>query len=103
MADNKIYITARELSDMLGVSMGYAYKIIRKLNKELDKDGFIVIAGKVPKGYFEKRWFQCKGGLIYEGGERQENRKVADSIQIYRLAGCSQKNNKTRFRYKTRG
>ena len=50
MADNKIYITARELSDMLGVSMGYAYKIIRKLNKELDKDGFIVIAGKVPKG-----------------------------------------------------
>ena len=28
MADNKIYITARELSDMLGVSMGYAYKII---------------------------------------------------------------------------
>ena len=57
MADNKIYITARERSDMLGVSMGYAYKIIRKLNKELDKDGFIVIAGKVPKGYFEKRWF----------------------------------------------
>lgn len=57
MADNKIYITARELSDMLGVSMGYAYKIIRKLNKELDKDGFIVIAGKVPKVYFEKRWF----------------------------------------------
>lgn len=57
MADNKIYITAREFSDMLGVSMGYAYKIIRKLNKELDKDGFIVIAGKVPKGYFEKRCF----------------------------------------------
>ena len=28
MADNKIYITARELSYMLGVSMGYAYKII---------------------------------------------------------------------------
>lgn len=57
MADNNIYITARELSDMLGVSMGYAYKIIRKLNKELDKDRFIVIAGKGPKGYFEKRWF----------------------------------------------
>lgn len=57
MADNKIYITARELSDMLGVSMGYAYKIIRNMNKELEKDGYIVIAGKVPKGYFEKRWF----------------------------------------------
>lgn len=57
MAENKIYITAYELSDMLGVSMGYAYKIIRKLNNELEKSGYIVIAGKVPKGYFEKRWF----------------------------------------------
>lgn len=26
MADNKIYITARELSDMLGVSMGWCKK-----------------------------------------------------------------------------
>ena len=57
MADNKIYITARELSDMLGVSMGYAYKIIRKLNNELEKEGFIIIAGKIPKRYFEKRWY----------------------------------------------
>lgn len=42
---------------MLGVSLGYAYKIIRILNKELEKSGYMVISGKVPKGYFEKRWF----------------------------------------------
>lgn len=57
MAENKIYITAHELSDMLGVSMGYAYKIIRMLNNELEKEGFIIIAGKIPKRYFEKRWY----------------------------------------------
>ena len=50
----KIFITAPE---MLGVSVGHAYKIIRSLNQELKKDGYIVIAGKVPKGCFEKRWF----------------------------------------------
>lgn len=54
---NKIYITALELSDMLGVSLGYAYKIIRQLNKELEKSGYMIIAGKIPKGYLEKRWF----------------------------------------------
>lgn len=54
---NKIYITAPEMSEMLGVSLGHAYKIIRGLNAELKKDGYIVIVGKVPKGYFEKRWF----------------------------------------------
>lgn len=57
MTNKKIYITAPELSEMLGVSLGYAYKIIRILNKELEKSGYMVIAGKVPKGYFEKRWF----------------------------------------------
>lgn len=62
---NKIYITAPELATMLGVSTGYAYKIIRGLNKELAKDGYIVIAGKVPIQYFKKRWFgfdEDKGG-----------------------------------------
>jgi Mn-dependent DtxR family transcriptional regulator len=55
--ENKIYITATELSEMLGVSPGHAYKIIRRLNKELEKDGYIVISGKVPQKYFEKRWY----------------------------------------------
>ena len=50
--ENKIYITASELAEMLGVSVGHAYKIIRKLNQELEKN-----AGKVPRRYFEKRWY----------------------------------------------
>ena len=25
--------------------------------KELEKEGFLVIAGKVPRRYFEKRWY----------------------------------------------
>lgn len=31
----KIYITANELAEMLGVSVGHAYKLILKLNQEL--------------------------------------------------------------------
>ena len=39
MAENKkIYITANELAEMLGVSVGHAYKLIRKLNQELEKE-----------------------------------------------------------------
>lgn len=55
--NNKIYITANELAEMRGVSVGHAYKLIRKLNQELEKEGFLVIAGKVPRRYFEKRWY----------------------------------------------
>jgi hypothetical protein len=45
------------MAEMLGISVGHAYKIIRGLNEELKSKGYIVIAGKVSKGYFEKRWF----------------------------------------------
>lgn len=55
--ENKIFITAPEMAELLGVSLGHAYKMIRGMNKDLEKLGFLVIAGKVPKGYFEKRWF----------------------------------------------
>ena len=40
------YVTADELVDTLGVSKGKAYQIIRQLNDELIKQGYIKIAGK---------------------------------------------------------
>jgi len=55
--NEKIYLTAKELSELLGVSIGYAYKIIHQLNEELTKAGYLVISGKVPVRYFEKRWY----------------------------------------------
>ena len=54
---NKTYITATELAEMLGISKGHAYKIIRGLNNELKKDGYIVFSGKIPKDYFNKRCY----------------------------------------------
>ena len=55
--ENKIYVTAEELSKMLGISIGNAYRIIRGMNQELQNEGYLVIAGKVPRRYFEKRWY----------------------------------------------
>ena len=54
---NKIFITAGELAEMLGISVGHAYKIIRGLNNELKQAGYIEIAGKIPRDYFKKRWY----------------------------------------------
>lgn len=57
MKENKIYITASELSELLGISLGHAYKLIRNMNKELEESGYMIVAGKLPRKYFEKRWF----------------------------------------------
>lgn len=55
--NQKIYISAKELAEMLDVSVAHAYKLIRKMNDELAREGYIVVAGKVPRRYLEKRWY----------------------------------------------
>lgn len=54
---NKIYLDAQAIADMLGVSKGFAYKIIRQLNADLKSQGYIIIAGKVPRKYFEEKYY----------------------------------------------
>lgn len=52
-----LFYTAQEVAKILGVSRTKAYKIIKELNLELKAKGFIVIAGKIPKRYFEERCY----------------------------------------------
>ncbi len=60
MNQSKIYITAPEMAEMLGISVGHAYKIIRGLNQELKDNGYIVIARKVPTEYLKIRGMKFK-------------------------------------------
>lgn len=53
-----IFYTADEVALQLGVSKAYAYKIIKKLNNELNQKGFITIVGKVNKDYYNERIYQ---------------------------------------------
>lgn len=49
------YITAKEVAIALGISVGKAYKIIRQLNDELKKEGYITVAGKCSLQYFKEK------------------------------------------------
>lgn len=52
--ENKI-LTAEQVADLCKVKIGKAYQIIRELNEELKKDGYITIRGRVNKDYLLKR------------------------------------------------
>ena len=54
MDNQSIYITASELAQVMGVSNGHAYKLIREMNTELKKQGYLTIAGKLPRAYLKK-------------------------------------------------
>lgn len=41
--ENKRFLTAQDVMEMLGVSLSYSYKLIRRLNAELEADGFVTI------------------------------------------------------------
>ena len=55
MSDNSIFMRVDEVAKVLDVSESYAYKIIKKLNKELAEKGKIVVSGRVNRKYFYPR------------------------------------------------
>jgi hypothetical protein len=59
---NTLFLSAREVATELGVSMAYAYKLIRTLNGELDQQGFLTINGRVSRQYFYEKVYGNNAG-----------------------------------------
>ncbi len=57
---HSLFMTAQEVADILNISKPYAYKIINRLNKELEEKNFIIIPGKVSRKYFEEKFYGIK-------------------------------------------
>ncbi len=53
----KMYYSATEVATMLGISRGKAYNILRDMNNDLSRKGFLTIAGKIPVEYFREKWY----------------------------------------------
>ncbi len=57
---DKNFMRVEDVAKELDVSKSYAYKIVQKLNKELEAKGYITISGRVNRQYFLER--TCYGG-----------------------------------------
>lgn len=55
---NSIFMRVEEVAEVLDVSVAYAYKLIRKLNKELEKQGCITISGRIDRNYFMEQFYK---------------------------------------------
>ena len=51
------FMRVEEVAAELGVSVSHAYKVIRRLNDELKEKGFVTIAGRISRQYFNERVF----------------------------------------------
>ena len=51
------FMRVEEVAAELGISVSYAYKVIRRLNDELKEKGLVTIAGRINRQYFNERVF----------------------------------------------
>ena len=54
----KKFISVDEVAKELEISESHAYKIMRKLNRELEAKGYITVAGRVNRQYFNERFYR---------------------------------------------
>lgn len=57
---NKMFMRVEEVAEEIGVSVPYAYKLIRQLNKELKATGCVTIAGRIDRKFFHEKFYSTK-------------------------------------------
>lgn len=57
MENKKQFLNVNDVAAYMGVSVPMAYKIIHRLNDELASQGYITVAGRVSRVYFEEKTY----------------------------------------------
>ena len=61
------FLRVEEVAEEMEVSKSYAYKIVQRLNKELESMGYLTVAGRVNKQYSMEK--VCYSGRNEQKGE----------------------------------
>lgn len=57
----KHFYDAKDIMELLECSKSHAHSQIRRMNEEMEKDGFYSVRGKVPIKKFEEKFPYLKG------------------------------------------
>lgn len=55
MEKEKRFLSASDVAGYMDISVPMAYKVIRRLNDELEAKGYLIIHGKISRAYFEEK------------------------------------------------
>ena len=54
---NQVFMRVNEVAEELGISIPFAYRIIRQMNEELAKTGCITITGRIDRKFFHEKLY----------------------------------------------
>ena len=57
MANYQYMMSADDVAKELDCSKSYSYKLVKAMNKELAEQGYITMAGRIPRAYWAKKMF----------------------------------------------
>lgn len=60
MANYQYMMSAEDITKDLNCSKSHAYKLVKSMNKELESQGYITMAGCISKKYLTKRYLVMK-------------------------------------------
>lgn len=60
MENYNYMMSADDIAKELNCSKSHAYKLVRAMNKELSAQGYITMAGKVPKAFWANKMYGYK-------------------------------------------
>ncbi len=58
--NNHLFVKVEEIAENLQISKPLAYKIVRDMNEELNQKGYITIAGRVSRQFYEEKFYGIK-------------------------------------------
>ena len=62
----KQVLTAKDISEICGISESKSYQVIRQLNEELEKNGYLTFRGRVSSAFFYEKMYGMKEGAACE-------------------------------------
>lgn len=51
------FLFEQDIEKILNISRASAYRVIKELNAELQKQGYLTVAGRIPTKYFYQRYY----------------------------------------------
>lgn len=71
MRKRKMYLSVEDIAELFGFSVSFAYRVVERMNADLESKNYYVILGRVPTRYVEDKNFICQ--ILKQKHQKREN------------------------------
>ena len=72
MRKRKMYLSVEDIAELFGLSVSFAYRVVERMNADLESKNYYVILGRVPTRYVEDKIY----GLEYVEQYLKEDKAI---------------------------